>query len=340
MTDKLLTIAAIAHAPDGSGYYRLYLPFRWLGSLSQHMAGMPPPGQQWIPSPAELAQIDVLALQRPAGKPGIRQLQQLQDHVKIVYETDDDMLQVDPSGLPHLYDEDMRDTIRRCLRLAHMVTVSTPYLAEQVAPYNDNVVILQNHINGELIVEAKRWRQERPENRPLTIGWQGGTSHLMDMVTAADPLREVLDANPAVEMHFAGFDYSPLVKRSCRWSNWQNDVWEHYKITSGFDIAIAPLADHPFNRSKSHLKALEAAAMGTPIIAADLLPYREFVEDGVTGYLVSTEEQWEKRLTELIHDEAAREEMGANAREVAKKWTIQETGWKLWQDAYERVAEA
>ena len=337
MTQRMLTIAGMAHAPDGSGYYRFYLPFRWMAELSTHMCGMPPIGQQWAPTDSDLAQIDILAMQRPAGKPGVRQMQQLQNKAALVYETDDDMLQVDPSGLPHLYDEKMRETIRQCLRLADMVTVSTPYLAEQIEPYNDCVVVLQNHVNGELLPESERWQRELPENRPLTIGWQGGTSHLMDMVTIADPLREVLEKNPEVQMHFAGFDYSPLVKRVCRWSPWEQNVWDHYRTTAYFDIVIAPLADHPFNRSKSHLKALEAAAMGQPIVCADLLPYRDFVQDGVTGFLVKTEEQWVSRITDLIHDESLRREMGANAREVAKKWRIQETGWQQWQAAYELV---
>ncbi len=335
---RMLTIAGMAHAPDGSGYYRFYLPFRWMTELSPHMVGMPPIGQQWIPSDAELAQIDVLAMQRPAGKPGVRQMQLLQGKAKLVYETDDDMMRVAPSGLPHLYDERMRDTVRQCIRLADMVTVSTPYLAEQTEPLNDNVVVLENHINAELITESERWQRELPEDRPLTVGWQGGTSHLMDMVDVAAPLREVLEAHPDVVMHFAGFDYSPLVKRECVWSTWQENVWDHYRVTSQFDIALAPLADHVFNYSKSHLKALEAAAMGQPIVASDLLPYRDFVVDGVTGFLVSTPEQWKARLTDLIHDADMRREMGAKAREVARQWTIQETGYLKWQAAYEKVA--
>ena len=334
---RMLTIAGIAHAPDGSGYYRFYLPFRWMSELSDHMVGMPPIGHQWSPSDAELAQIDVLAMQRPAGKPGVRQMEQLQGKTKLVYETDDDMLRVDPSGLPHLYDDGMRSTIKRCLRLADMITVSTPYLAEQVEPYNDNVAVLPNCINSELIGESERWQAELPEDRPLTIGWQGGTSHLMDMVTIQDPLRDVLEANPDVVMHFAGFDYSPLLKRTCQWTTWQENVWDHYRHTAHFDIAIAPLAPHVFNSSKSHLKALEAAAMGQPIVASDSLPYRDFVVDGKTGFLVRTDDEWRARLNELIHDADMRAEMSRNAREVARDWTIQGYGWRLWQAAYQEV---
>ena len=341
---RTLTIGAQAHAPDGSGYYRLFLPFRHFGENSHHMAGMVPPGHQWTPTPEDVDGLDVLVFQRPAGKMGTRLLERLSGYTKTVYETDDDMLRADRSGLPHLDDGKMRETIRRCYRLADMVTVSTDYLAEQIRPYNDMVRVLPNFINAELFAQADDWRAKLPEGRPLMIGWQGGTSHLVDMMTVGEGLRRVLDANPDVRMHFAGFDYSPVLRSEklrarCSWTNWQQNVWDHYKLTCHFDVAIAPLADIPFNRSKSHLKALEAAAMGIPIVAADLLPYRGFVVDGVTGFLVSTEDEFEKRLTELVNEPEMRAEMGAAARKVAAGWTIQE-GWRLWQAAYEEVADA
>jgi glycosyltransferase involved in cell wall biosynthesis len=344
---KTLTIAGQMHAPDGSGFYRYHVPWYALNDESRHMYAISSQADG-VPTAEQVAGIDVLSLQRPAGKGGARLLEQLAGHVKLIYETDDDMLQADPSGLPHLYDERMKESIRRCMRLADMVSVSTDYLAEQVAPYNDNVRVLPNYIQAKLISEAEMWRSQLSADRPLLIGWQGGTTHLIDMVTVAEPLREVLEAHPDVHVHFAGFDYSPLIGRGnglpgtidpdrCHWSNWQPNVWEHYRATSHFDIAIAPLADVPFNRSKSHLKALEAAAMGQPIIAADLLPYRGFVVDGVTGYLVSSKEEWKARLTELVNDADARAEMGAKARDVARQWTIQD-GWKVFEAAFEEVA--
>ena len=77
--------------------------------------------------------------------------------------------------------------------------------------------------------------------------------------------------------------------------------------------------------------------MGTPIVASDSLPYRDFVIDGVTGFLVTTEEEWYARLNDLVNDTDMRHEMGTKAREVARGWQIQETGWRLWEAAYESV---
>src|SRR6185436_14479874 len=113
-------------------------------------------------------------------------------------------------------------------------------------------------------------------------------------------------------------------------------VPDYYKGID-FDIAIAPSEDNLFNRSKTWIRALEMAALGIPIVAQNRLPYSDFVIDGKTGFLVDTEEEWETALNTLIMDADMRAEMGANAREPAAGWTIEE-GWRLWESAYGHAA--
>jgi glycosyltransferase involved in cell wall biosynthesis len=88
-----------------------------------------------------------------------------------------------------------------------------------------------------------------------------------------------------------------------------------------------------FNSSKSFVKAAELGALGIPVIASDVPAYREYVIDGVTGFLVSTQKQWRARLRELAADEALRESMGAKAKELAAQHTV-EGNWRRWADAY------
>jgi glycosyltransferase involved in cell wall biosynthesis len=103
------------------------------------------------------------------------------------------------------------------------------------------------------------------------------------------------------------------------WIDGVDNVWR----AIDFDIALAPLRPHVFNQSKSNLKALEAAALGIPIVASDCGPYPEFVEHGKTGFLVKRDHEWAKYLRELVNDEAMREEMGAAAKAKARQWTLE-----------------
>jgi glycosyltransferase involved in cell wall biosynthesis len=333
-----LTLGACPHSYDGSSYYRIWQPFKHLDEQSHHITGVLPPGGP-IPGPKDIAGLDVLVFQRPAGKEGARMLERLVGQgPKLVYEVDDDMLNVDSSGLPHLHDDRSRESIRRCLRLCDMVTTTNEYLAETIRPFNDNIRILPNHVKAGLL-DQPRARKPHPDR--VTVGWAGGTSHLVDMVEIADTLRTVLDDNPQAETHFIGFDFSPMLgdlRDRSRWTRWEPDVGNYYKHID-FDIAIAPSADIPFNRAKTWLRALEMGAMGVPIVAANRLPYSDYVVDGKTGFLVDSPAEWQARLTDLINDPDMRAEMGAAGREQAAGWTIEE-GWKLWQDAYESVVDA
>lgn len=326
---KTLTIGAVPHSFDGSSYYRIWLPIRHLEANSHHIVGVARPGSAMV-TPQEASELDVLVFQRPAGREGARMLEQLVGRTRLVYEVDDDMLNATANGLPHLVNERFRESFKRCLRLCDMVTTTNEYLAEIVRPYNDNVVILPNHVKAGLLDMV------RPRRDRVTIGWAGGTSHGWDMETIRDPLRQVLDENPDVDMHFMGQDHSPTAGRQCRWSVWEPDVGDYYKGID-FDIAIAPSSDHLFNRSKTWIRALEMGALGIPIVAQNRLPYSDYVIDGKTGFLVDADAEWHARLSDLIHDADMRTEMGAAAKDQASGWTIEE-GWQLWQSAYEHAA--
>ena len=330
--NRPLSILGQPHEADGSGYYRFYLPYKHLARGVNHRIMLPEAGTKFTPNNDELGDIDVIVGQRFMGAHGVKLWDLWAGRVKLVYETDDDMLRPDPSNwLAHLHDEAVRGTYKHCVQISDLVTVSTEPLAEQMRQYNPNVVVLPNFVHGDMLY------LDRPRRDRVTVGWSGGMSHLRDWMEAADPLRQVLDSHPGVDMHFIGLDYSPVLRtnRECRYTPWKPDVWDYYQLID-FDIGLAPLADTPFNTCKSNIKALEYMALGIPVIASDTPAYRDLVVDGVTGYLVHGKDEWHARLTDLINDEAMRTEMGAKGREVASGWTIQQ-GWKLWRDAYEAV---
>lgn len=328
-----LSILGSPHAADGSGYYRFYLPYQHLARGTHHRILLPEVGSKFFPDDDQLDEIDVIVGQRFCG-PGALLWQRWRDSgkVKLVYEIDDDILQPDTwSGLAHTFDPEIHESFKTCLRMSDLVTVSTETLAAQMRQYNDNVVVLPNHLDADVLYV------HQPPTERVVVGWSGGMSHLGDWMAVADPIREAL-VGADVDVHFIGIDYSPVLKldRPVRYTPWQTDVWGYFKAND-FSIGLAPLADTPFNASKSHIRALEYMALGIPVIASDCPAYRDLVTDGATGYLVSTPQQWTARLRELINDADARAELGAKGKQVAAGWTIQQ-GWTRWRDAYQEVA--
>jgi len=77
------------------------------------------------------------------------------------------------------------------------------------------------------------------------------------------------------------------------------------------DIVLMPLRDIPFNtEGKSFVKYSEVAAFSIPVIASNLQPYTEIIEDQDTGFLVETTEDWLAAIDNLVNEETYRLEVG------------------------------
>jgi glycosyltransferase involved in cell wall biosynthesis len=254
---------------------------------------------------------------------------------RLVYDIDDDVFSSDHEGsLWHRLPE-CRDIAAYLLAISDLVTVSTEPLVEVVRKYNSNVVVLPNCVHEDLL------KIDRPRRERVTVGWAGGTSHLRDFQYVAPMLSRFLRRNPAVDMHFAGADYTPLLKvpdGRTRHTRWTPDVWDYYRGVD-FDIGLAPLDPaSAFAKGKSHLKAMEYGALGIPVVASYSEPYRRYVQHGVTGFLVKQDHEWGRYLRDLVNDRAMREEMGAAAKRQAAAWTIQ-ARYTAWEQAYEGVMD-
>lgn len=259
---------------------------------------------------------------------------------KMVYELDDDLWNVDHSNRAAYdwfingYDNytkqqhNVQHNIAYNLSIADRVTCTTPALAELVSQWNKEVRIVPNYI--------PRWMTERdrPVNERLTVGWVGSPTHDMDWATASNYVKKFLERNPEVQFKLIGAEYGSWLKLprdqviETGWFDSVEDCWK----AIDFDIGIAPLRPHVFNRSKSAIKFLEYAALGIPTIASDVGPYAANIQHGVTGFLVKRDHEWTKYLRDLTNDEAMRKEIGDNAREWAKTQTL-EGNIDKWKDA-------
>ncbi len=252
----------------------------------------------------------------------------------LVFELDDDIWNLHPSnhGAAALRDPEVREAIETNLSVADAVTVTTAHLAGIVRAFNHNVHVIPNCVDEALL------RHQRPANDRLTIGWAGGSSHNNDFAFVRKELRTFLHRNPDVDVHVIGTDYRKEIGRpDARHTDWSENLVE-YLENIDFDIGIAPLAYHAFNKSKSDLKVLEYAALGIPVVATDYGPYSDSVQHGVTGFLVKHPHEWARYLRELVNDEAMRLEMGANARRWAATRTIQGNIWR-WEAVYRSVVD-
>jgi trehalose synthase len=67
------------------------------------------------------------------------------------------------------------------------------------------------------------------------------------------------------------------------------------------------------------LTVAEAMWKATPVIGGNVGGIRYQIDDGVTGFLVSSVEEAAERIVQLVNDKKLRDEMGRKARETVRQ---------------------
>lgn len=254
---------------------------------------------------------------------------------RLVYDVDDDYFSVDPSNQA-AWEFFSRPAVQRRIaanvEMASVVTCATERLAEVMRPYNPCTVVVPNALPAEVL----GWPVPHIDNGLITLGWAGTPSTLPDLAPLAGKLRRFLDRHPRVELHTIGLPAHHIAGVGLRHERVRVTPHiqgtEQYLRAVDFDVWVAPYRPIAFNRAKVPTKALEAGALGVPIVASDIRPYRRHIRHGETGLLVGQDHDWDTALHYLAGDEEARARMGAAARAQAADHTIEKVA-PLWERA-------
>lgn len=306
-------------------WYRIVLPAMFIGCDWVGLAGYPPKlamvtgyvkGDTTMP---RFEDYDVIVIQQPRGRGWFELIGELQARgIKVLYEIDDFS-----HGIRKLKDHDFageftREELRSmelCMRRCDGIICSTPYIARRYAKYNRCWVCP----NG---LDLGRYRLSRPA-RPLlagrasvTIGWSGATGHERGLQPWITTVGNLMMAHDHVRVCSLGFPFAASFQKvfGARAVCVPFSALETYPAAmTAFDIALAPAGRSAFYKGKSPLRAMEAGALGIPVVADPFL-YSEVVADGETGLLAETPAAAGEALDALIRDESLRIKMGDAAR--------------------------
>lgn len=223
------------------------------------------------------------------------------------------------------------------------LTVTTQTLRQVLLPYNPRIYVLPNYLDAEL------WQFREPKvaekGAPVRILFMGTPTHQPDLGLIGEPLAHIAQkyagrvafiffgAQPPSSLEGAAkVTYLPL-----HTYNYQDFLQEYQQLEA--EIAIAPLQDNLFNRSKSAIKYLEYTALGISGVFCALPPYAEVVHDGLDGFLAANPEEWEQKLKLLIESPELRLQSAREAqKQVRQHWLIQDHSGE-WQDVYDQILE-
>lgn len=262
---------------------------------------------------------------------------------KVVIDLDDDYLAILPTH--PLYDvmkptKKNRAITSTILSFADAITVSTEPLKQKIAQHIRKVHGIEKPI---FVVpnmnDIKDWdfKPAKKHKDKIVIGYAGSNSHNDDLEMVLPHIAKIMDKYPnvyfesigAVTLDFAKkvfYPFSQSARLRCDFLPATSTFVEYpeYFATMKWDIAIAPLVDSEFTRSKSHIKFLEYSMYKIPTIASRVYPYyvpsfgRDVIIHEHNGLLVKPSE-WVSALEDLILNEEKRKSLGENAYEHVKK---------------------
>jgi glycosyltransferase involved in cell wall biosynthesis len=198
----------------------------------------------------------------------------------------------------------------------HIITC-TPYLTEFAQKFNVNTTDISSTINTSTYQPVNKYANDKK----LTLGWSGSHStvrYLRLLHPVLKELRKEVDFKLMV-MGDSSFTLEGIDVEAYPWSE-ENEI----PVLQKMDIGLYPLPlDEEWVYGKSGLKALQYMAMGLPVIATAIGANFRVIDDGATGFLVTTPEEWLSKLKMLINNAELRRDFGTKGREkVDEKYSV------------------
>lgn len=304
----------------GVEYHRLYAPLRQLAEDNQLGGGDMDVRvvEQFLPEHIEAC--DVLIFNRTLGPMTAKILKAMRKLRKPVICDVDDFWELPSKHVSarHYYNNNITGQIRDAVKHSWAVTCTNGVLADQVRKLNSNVHILPNAID----LTAEQWNKPHTgKQQRIRFGWVGGLTHLDDTALLFEPIRHLLQEYPEqVQIVVCGYqegEHEDSPERQI-WQGMISNLMgggyakgeqivvapgvpatEYGEFYTHFDVALAPLEGGLFNRCKSDLKILEAAAYGLPVIASATHPYSSHAKnDGVL--LAHDAEDWFEHMALFV----------------------------------------
>jgi glycosyltransferase involved in cell wall biosynthesis len=279
-----------------------------------------------------VSKLDIIMFQRQYSPSAIQLMKYAKSlGKKTVYELDDDIWNIDMTnpGYPFWSQKNNVNAVQELMRMADIVTTTTPRLANYMRRFNKNVYAIPNMLPEEHwhITRVKRSKGK------LVIGWAGSRHHWVDLNILEGTIQQLLDEYPNIEFHIAGADELPFKSHERIMILPTVKIEAYPVIMSGFDIGLAPVTDTHFNRCKSDLKFIEYGMAGVPAVVSKVESYTDSVINGENGFLAKNTKDWLKYLRWMIEDEKLRKKIARNAKKYAESRVISKN-IGLWEEAF------
>ena len=218
------------------------------------------------------------------------------------------------------------------MKKAEHVITCTPYLDEFVRKYNSNTTDISSIVNT-----AKKYNCVNlySYDKPLNISWSESHSTIRYFVTIKNVLVAIQQKYPGIKIMVMGGSNIQIPGLNVESTEWSEE--KEMATLQSFDIGIYPLPNEQWVFGKSGLKAIQYMALGIPTIATAIGTNFRVIENGISGYLVNSEEEWIEKLILLIENPALRKKIGMGGRLKVEEFFSVDANKQKYLDAFNKL---
>ena len=193
------------------------------------------------------------------------------------------------------------------------VIAGNEYLAEYARRFNPAVTMIPTSVDTTRYAPGPA----RIPGREPVVGWIGSPTTAA-YIKALLPVLQRVHARHPFTLRISGAG-EPLALAGVEVDNVPWSLAAEVQLFNGCDIGVYPLADDEWSKGKCGFKAIEFMSCGVPVVAAAVGVNREIIQDGVNGFLASTEQEWLEKLGRLLADPELRRRFGESGRRIVEE---------------------
>jgi len=288
---------------DGTSLWRALGPF---GHMQTQMAGeVLFDTMEGEVSWNKYSMYSALFMQRPYNENHLKMAQMARDMGKKIWvEYDDNLMEVPFSNPAYkaFSEPKIRQNISKIVTMADVVTVSTGHLKKLFEVINSNTIVIPNAMDDTILQPMKP-----DKKRNKLIAWRGSRTHDKDLIEYLKPMVQLAKDHPAWKWVFIGEPYFEVQScmppdRTLILQSIPFPRYFHFLNDFNAEIALVPLDDSKFNRSKSNIAYQEFVYSGAVPVVPD---WEEWQLPGCEKY--KTQAEFYVAVSKLINNADYRE---------------------------------
>lgn len=155
-------------------------------------------------------------------------------------------------------------------------------------------------------------KEYTPKDSIIKFGWIGGTYNL-PLLHSILPALESISKTVSIKLIVvSGAPLDANVNFEIENVPWvlKND----HELIKQFDIGVMPLAHNAISEGKCGFKLIQYMGIGVVSIASRVGVNGQIISDGIDGFLVNAEHNWEEVILNVVNQRHRFKEIGENAR--------------------------